>query len=304
MSVVLQNGAWSLKQGGHQSDEWCSGRLACVEDVVQEDRQVTVCEVANITNISTGSTHHIIHDVLQCCTVSSWWVPHHLTAKNKAMRMGFTLTHQQWYSQEGPVFLSRIISGNETCASLDPRIKGNIHGTEEHHITNQEKIQEAEVWREGAANSILGWTGPVSYGVLRARGYCEYQTLLWHTEASEGGHSTETARFAEAWPASPPQQYPAPYCKHHQTPVAEAVWLGASSAHSLQPRSGTEWLPPVWAPTETPRQQAQGGKNWSTYIIQVFKPGFLQCRDKDACAPLGQVSQPRWWLCGKMTFCQ
>jgi hypothetical protein len=41
-------------------------------------------------------------------------------------------------------------------ASLHPEIKGYVHGMGAYHITNQDKIHEAEVYSEGAADSILG----------------------------------------------------------------------------------------------------------------------------------------------------
>jgi len=45
--------------------------IAAVEDVVKENRRVTVNEIAAHMNMSHGSAHHIVHDVLQFHKVSA-----------------------------------------------------------------------------------------------------------------------------------------------------------------------------------------------------------------------------------------
>ena len=39
--------------------------ISAVENVVWENRSVTVKEVASVSDISVGSAHHIIHDELK-----------------------------------------------------------------------------------------------------------------------------------------------------------------------------------------------------------------------------------------------
>jgi hypothetical protein len=57
--------------------------IAAVEALLRENRRVTVDEIATIVDLSHGSAHHIIHDVLQFRKVSARWVPRQLTAETK-----------------------------------------------------------------------------------------------------------------------------------------------------------------------------------------------------------------------------
>jgi hypothetical protein len=48
--------------------------IAAAEAIVMDNRRVMVNEIAANLNISHGSAHHIIHDVLKFCKVSARWV--------------------------------------------------------------------------------------------------------------------------------------------------------------------------------------------------------------------------------------
>jgi hypothetical protein len=54
-----------------------------VEAIVKENRLLRVHERAAHPDMSHGSAHHIIHDVLQFHKVSARWVPRQLTAELK-----------------------------------------------------------------------------------------------------------------------------------------------------------------------------------------------------------------------------
>jgi hypothetical protein len=60
-----------------------SVNTAAAEAIVRENRRVTLNETAASLNISHGSAHHIVHDVLQFHKVSARWVPQHLTPEFK-----------------------------------------------------------------------------------------------------------------------------------------------------------------------------------------------------------------------------
>jgi len=57
--------------------------IAAVETNVKENRCVRVNEIAAHLDMSHGSAHHIVYDVLQFHKVSARWVPHQLTAELK-----------------------------------------------------------------------------------------------------------------------------------------------------------------------------------------------------------------------------
>jgi len=57
--------------------------IAAVEAIVKENRRVTVHEIAARLDMSHGSAHHIVHNVLQFYKMSERWVPRQLTAELK-----------------------------------------------------------------------------------------------------------------------------------------------------------------------------------------------------------------------------
>ena len=61
--------------------------IAAVEAIVKENRRVTVYEIAARLDMSHGSAHHIVHDVLQFHKVSARWVTRQLTAELKERRV-------------------------------------------------------------------------------------------------------------------------------------------------------------------------------------------------------------------------
>jgi len=61
--------------------------IAAVEAIVKENRRVTVHEIAAHLDMSHGSAHHIVHDLLQYHKMSARWVPCQLTADLKERRV-------------------------------------------------------------------------------------------------------------------------------------------------------------------------------------------------------------------------
>jgi len=57
--------------------------IAGVEAIMKENCRITVNETAAHLDMSHGTAHHIVHDVLQFHKVSARWVPHQLTAELK-----------------------------------------------------------------------------------------------------------------------------------------------------------------------------------------------------------------------------
>ena len=61
--------------------------IARVEQVVMEDRRLSVRQIAASTGISLGSVDTILHDILKMRKVSVRWVPRMLTNEYKASRV-------------------------------------------------------------------------------------------------------------------------------------------------------------------------------------------------------------------------
>jgi len=87
---------------------------AAVEAFVKENRRVTVLEIATHLDMSHGSAHHIVHDVLQFHKVSARWVPRQLTAELKERRVDACQELLKLFEAEGDGFLGRTVTGDET----------------------------------------------------------------------------------------------------------------------------------------------------------------------------------------------
>jgi len=81
---------------------------------VKENRRVTVNEIAAHVDMSHGSIHHIVHDVLKFTKVSARWVLRQLTAELKERRVDACQDLLKRFEAEGNGFLGRIVTGDET----------------------------------------------------------------------------------------------------------------------------------------------------------------------------------------------
>ncbi|CAF3544865.1 unnamed protein product [Rotaria sp. Silwood1] len=88
--------------------------IKVVENLVIEDRRITIQEIAEILSISSGTVHGILHDHLHMTKVCSTWVPHSLTPLQRHERVEACEELLARYETEGNDFLSRIITGDES----------------------------------------------------------------------------------------------------------------------------------------------------------------------------------------------
>ena len=83
----FMNGISSVTGPGQANRVVTPEAIAAVEPIVKDNRRVTVHEIAAHMDMSDGSAHHIVHDVLQFHKVSARWVPRQLTAELKERRV-------------------------------------------------------------------------------------------------------------------------------------------------------------------------------------------------------------------------
>jgi len=88
--------------------------IAAVEAIMKENCRVTVHKIAAHLDMSHGSAHHIVHDVLQFHKLSARWVPRQLTAELKERRVDACQELLKRFEVEGDGFLGRIVTGDET----------------------------------------------------------------------------------------------------------------------------------------------------------------------------------------------
>ncbi|GFW57162.1 histone-lysine N-methyltransferase SETMAR [Trichonephila clavipes] len=97
-----------------------------VDDLVRNDRRVTLRMLALKVDVSYGTVWTIVHDRLRfwkgCATWSSE-AAHRPTHEQKKLCMGLSLQHMFRY-QEDPAFTKRIVTGDETwCHHYEPEKK-------------------------------------------------------------------------------------------------------------------------------------------------------------------------------------
>ena len=63
-NIKFKNGVTSVEDSPRPGPAVTEDNITAVENVVWENRRVTVKEVASVLDISVGSAHHIIHDEL------------------------------------------------------------------------------------------------------------------------------------------------------------------------------------------------------------------------------------------------
>ena len=88
--------------------------IARADAIMKENRRVTVHEIAVHLDMSHGSAHHTIHDVLQFHKMSARWVPCQLTAELKEERVDACQEILKCFEAEGDGFLGRVVTEDET----------------------------------------------------------------------------------------------------------------------------------------------------------------------------------------------
>jgi len=88
--------------------------IARVEQMVMEDRRLTVKQIAANAGISVGSVDTILNDDLKMRKVSVRWVPRMLTDENKASRVAMCQAMLSGDKGMNSAFFSSIVTMDET----------------------------------------------------------------------------------------------------------------------------------------------------------------------------------------------
>ncbi|GBO00007.1 hypothetical protein AVEN_275558-1 [Araneus ventricosus] len=79
---------------GHAHVVTNSATISVVDELIRQNRRITILEIAFELSINKGTVHHIIHKNLGYGKVCAQWVPKHLSENQKTARMGVCLTQQ------------------------------------------------------------------------------------------------------------------------------------------------------------------------------------------------------------------
>lgn len=95
-----------------------------VEKLVLEDARIRVKMLAEMTNLSVGTIHNILHDHLNLSKVSARWVPRMLTALQKQVRVECAKEFLELCGDDSSKIFDRLVTGDETWVHhYDPESK-------------------------------------------------------------------------------------------------------------------------------------------------------------------------------------
>lgn len=109
---------------GRPSTSTTPEQVDAVQALVDEDRRVTVLEIAQTLDISTGSVDSILRDQLGLSKLSARWVPKALRPEQMAQRADLAIEFLNRYDQNPDELLGRLVTGDETWIyQYDPEAK-------------------------------------------------------------------------------------------------------------------------------------------------------------------------------------
>jgi hypothetical protein len=133
-----------------------SEAIAAVEVIVKENRYVTVNETAAYMDMSHGSAHHIVHDVLQFHKVCARCVPRQLTAELKERHVDACQKHLKRFEAESGGFLGRIVTRDKTWVYYhQPETKKASEEWRHTFSPKTKKIPHTTLCGKGYADSLL-----------------------------------------------------------------------------------------------------------------------------------------------------
>jgi histone-lysine N-methyltransferase SETMAR len=87
---------------------------ARVEELILENRRVTIRDLSAALELSIGTVHYIVHEELGFRKVCARWAPKCLSEEHKNRRFEIVLSHLQRFKEDESEFLESIVTGDET----------------------------------------------------------------------------------------------------------------------------------------------------------------------------------------------
>ena len=137
-------------------------QVAEIQEYILEDRRVTVDNVAEHFGISYGTCQDNISNKLGMRRISARWVPRLLLPEQILVRVKMYNGYCRQYNDEGDIFLSRVVTGDETWI----------------HFFEPESKQQSSVWKHPSSPSPTKALISKSAGKVMAIIFCDIKGLI------------------------------------------------------------------------------------------------------------------------------
>ena len=110
--------AEDLRQFNGQRTVRTDNLIAAVSAAIEEDRRVTINEIAQDLGVSYGTVYNIIHDDLGLEKLSARWVPKLLSQEQKQARVESSMAFVKMVERKGLEVLNKIVTMDESSVSF------------------------------------------------------------------------------------------------------------------------------------------------------------------------------------------
>ena len=156
----FKEGCTSIKdepRQGRPSEVNTPEKQQAVNDLILAEKRITVEEIAQQLDISTGTAHHIIREVLKFSKVSCRWVSKMLTPEHKQNCLDISRKLLDRFHKAGETFLQRIITCDETWAfHYEPETKQQSMEWKHTSSSVEKKVQVGSYYRKSEDDCFLG----------------------------------------------------------------------------------------------------------------------------------------------------
>lgn len=150
-------------RSGRPSTSVTEENVKKVENLVLEDRRMTIKHIAEILKISFGSIQSILIDSLGFKKVSARWVPRMLTDENKKRRLEISKRNLEMFQRDSDNFCRRLVTMDETWV---------------HHFDPETKRQSMS-WKRPSSPSIKKFRVAPTAGKVMASVFWDSEGILF-----------------------------------------------------------------------------------------------------------------------------
>ena len=141
---------------GDQEPQKNGENIEAAQNLIEEDRRITVNQIATSLDISYGLTNSILHDNLGLSMLSARWVPKALRPDQQNLRSDLSLTLLNKIEADEEQFLAKIITGF-TSTILSPKKQSKQWLPRVSFRTHQ--VQTSNVGSKSDGRGFLGFRG-------------------------------------------------------------------------------------------------------------------------------------------------